>query len=47
MSWHAPSTFLGLDFLISAATRSERRDLGTERCQHLSKVTDMPGEGRA
>jgi hypothetical protein len=50
------STFLGLDFPIaelrppvasafhqSAATEQ----LGSERCQHLSQMTDRPSEGRA
>jgi hypothetical protein len=51
-----PSSFLDLDFPIaelwppvasalhqSAATEQ----LGSERCQHLSQMTDRPGEGRA
>jgi hypothetical protein len=53
---NASSTFLGLDFPIaelrppvasalhqSAATEQ----LGSERCQHLSQMTDRPSGGRA
>jgi hypothetical protein len=50
-----PSTFLGLDFLISAATpvgstlhqSAATEQLGSDRCEHLSQMTDRPGEGRA
>ena len=52
----SPSTFLDLDFLISELPATPitsapyqsaaTEQLGSERCEHLSQMTEMPNDGR-
>jgi len=56
MPWHVPSNFLDLNFLIAELRPAvasplhqnpATEQLGSERCEHLSQMTDRPGERRA